>query len=205
MYGTVIFIRNIKEGKKEPFNRPYFRVWCGKIQASAFYQWNDTYNFALMGERVQLKNHDPFPWELEFRGPGPKNELVFSTVLEKNEAVVKPGEVNQEVTAWNKHTEHFSSQCNFGNTGKLQQTGSIKERGVYAVTCKRHASVKSYLFMLENPYVGVGNPSFLIDTVPPGKYTVEVWHPAFEPLKREHEVTIKENETVELAVEFKVP
>jgi plastocyanin len=49
---------------------------------------------------------------------------------------------------------------------------------VYAQLCKTHPQMDAYVVVLQNPYFGVADKAgrYEIRNVPPGKYTVAVWH-----------------------------
>jgi plastocyanin len=51
--------------------------------------------------------------------------------------------------------------------------------GIAHVTCNvRHTWMHAYLFVAEDPYHAVSGPAgeFVLDDVPPGTYTITVWH-----------------------------
>ena len=205
---AVVFARNIKVGARTPFDRPAYLVWSG-----SFREGNDSSNGArtMVKERLQIRNCDPFPCHFVITGPPPRNEVIFEEVLGPNTDVRKPGEVNAEVTAFNKHTEHFSSQVGFMRTGKLVISPPLKEPGIYTLSCKRRSWMKSTLLVLENPLAAFSSTGhggwgkFTIEQMPVGRHVLEVWHPVLEPMQKTIEVEIKENETTQLNIEFKAP
>lgn len=66
-----------------------------------------------------------------------------------------------------------------GNWGKGEsRTYKFTKPGVYTQLCKMHPSMIAYIVVLDTPYFAVSKAdgSFSIPDVPPGKYTVKVWH-----------------------------
>ena len=90
------------------------------------------------------------------------------------------------------------------------QTTPIKEMGLYSIQCKRHPWQKKWIFVVDNPYVApLSNKDrggmFTVAGIPVGTWTAEVWHPTLEPVRKTFQIEIKEDETTELGVEFKLP
>lgn len=74
---------------------------------------------------------------------------------------------------------------------------------VVAVQCDVHGWMKAVLVVTEHPYYALtdGSGSFKIADVPPGKYTLKVWHETLG--EQTKEVTVKEKEEVKVAFELK--
>jgi len=64
---------------------------------------------------------------------------------------------------------------------------TVDREGVYTLLCKMHPSMIAYIVSLQNPYFAVtgDDGAFTIADVPPGDYTLKVWHERkhAEPLK----------------------
>src|SRR3970282_817227 len=60
-----------------------------------------------------------------------------------------------------------------------------------------------WIVLSENPYVAVTDQKggFKIENVPPGTYSLEIWHETLGPTKQQ--VTVKARETVPVALELK--
>lgn len=58
------------------------------------------------------------------------------------------------------------------------RTFTFAKEGVYTILCKMHPSMIAYVVALQNPYFAVTGEdgSFKIENVPPGEYTLKVWH-----------------------------
>jgi hypothetical protein len=100
----------------------------------------------------------------------------------------------------------------------VYQIPRIDRSGAYVLTCRRHPWQKAYLVLSDNPYAAVSvddgdyrhrHPDrageFVIDGIPPGTHTVEVWHPELEPVQRTLEVDIAMDRTTPLTIKFKPP
>ena len=55
---------------------------------------------------------------------------------------------------------------------------TFEKTGTYAQLCKMHASMLAFIVVLESPYFAVTSKdgAFQIDNVPPGTYTLKIWH-----------------------------
>lgn len=78
--------------------------------------------------------------------------------------------------------------------------------GMIAATCIQHPWTRGYIAVFESPYYAVTDPSgsFQLDSVPPGKYHLRVWHErAQSPIEREVEVTASGVSRVDVRVALK--
>ena len=82
---------------------------------------------------------------------------------------------------------------------------------MYTVSDARHPWMKAYLCIVDSPYVQVAVLDrhsmcrFDMAGVPPGKHTLDVWHPYLVPVKKTIEVEVKENQITEVLVELAPP
>jgi hypothetical protein len=62
--------------------------------------------------------------------------------------------------------------------------------GLIDVKCDAHPWMRAYIYSSRHPYVAItdANGNFEIKDLPPGKYTVRVWHEGFEDVVKEIEV-----------------
>ena len=75
--------------------------------------------------------------------------------------------------------------------------------GIVHVNCNvRHTWMHAYLFVTEHPYHAVtdGSGHFVLDDVPPGVHTIEVWHELLG--SRERRVTVGAGETATIDFEL---
>jgi plastocyanin len=79
----------------------------------------------------------------------------------------------------------------------------LSDAGLVHINCNvRHTWMHAYLFVGENPYAAVTgvDGQFSIDQVPPGTYTVRVWHELFGSLERSVTVQAGKTATVDFAL-----
>lgn len=76
----------------------------------------------------------------------------------------------------------FNSALSFkGRT--VDVTGRLKQPGVAKVLCDVHTHMTAWLVIHDSPYFAVTDDQgmFKIDGIPPGTYTVTMWHEGFAP------------------------
>lgn len=58
-------------------------------------------------------------------------------------------------------------------------SSKLKESRVVRITCNRHDFMQNWLYVVKSPYYASSdqNGKFAIEDIPPGLYTVRVWHP----------------------------
>jgi hypothetical protein len=74
---------------------------------------------------------------------------------------------------------------------------------IIKLTCDVHSWMLGWLAVMPNPFFGVTDTSgnAKIENVPPGKYTVEVWHETLG--KQTKEVEVKAGQATKVAIEMK--
>lgn len=120
-------------------------------------------------------------------------------------ALVPPGNltvVNSDPVSHNIHTYTAENESvNITLTKLMRKTSlSLQVPETIPVKCDQHGFMRAYIVVLEHPYYAVTGDggSFELRDVPPGTYTLEVWHEKLG--KRQQKVTVKSGkvETVEL-------
>ncbi len=115
-------------------------------------------------------------------------------------------EVNIDYTNKNKPKD---GGLHFAAAPEPKTSEPMQEMGAYTLTCKNKPELKTQFFVVDNPYVfggGYGaSGSFSINGVPPGKYSVDVWHPLYEPVLKQVDVQIEPDKTTEMVIQFKPP
>jgi hypothetical protein len=88
---------------------------------------------------------------------------------------------------------------------KRKLTVDLKNPEIVQVECNVHGWMNAILVVEDNPYYALtdANGSFKIPDVPPGKYTVKVWHPKLG--EQTKEVTVSPKEEAKVAFEMKAP
>jgi len=179
--GTVIMLRGIKSGRRAMFIRATYLLREGRFRPPI--------QFAPPDERVMFGTYDSHPTDLQIKGLS-SGKLVM----------------DGEVSGYDR-----SKIRQLGGGGvelkppDMAQSEVIHELGGYAITSRRHAWKKGYLFVVDNPYALVSDGKFMIEDAPVGTWTLEVWHPLYKPIKPTVEVRIEEDGTTEIAVELEPP
>ena len=93
---------------------------------------------------------------------------------------------------------------NRAGTVLTQRITMGKTRNLFVMQCGFHAYMESWGFAVENPYYALSatDGSYVIADVPPGTYTVQVWHPM---VNKDYTVTITPNQTTELPIAIDAP
>jgi len=88
---------------------------------------------------------------------------------------------------------------------KKKITIEFKTPEIVQVECNVHGWMNAILVVADNPYYALtdANGSFKITDVPPGKYTLKVWHSKLG--EQTKEVTVGPKEEVKVAFEMKAP
>ena len=88
---------------------------------------------------------------------------------------------------------------------KRKLTVEFKNPEIVQVECNVHGWMNAIIVVEDNPYDALtdANGSFKITDVPPGKYTVKVWHSKLG--EQTKEVTVGPKEEVKVAFEMKAP
>ena len=88
---------------------------------------------------------------------------------------------------------------------KKKITMEFKTPEIVQVECNVHGWMNAVLVVAENPYYALtdANGSFKITDVPPGKYTLKVWHSKLG--EQTKEVTVAPKEDAKVAFEMKAP
>jgi len=88
---------------------------------------------------------------------------------------------------------------------KRKLTYDFKNPEIVQVECNVHGWMNAIIVVEDNPYDALtdANGSFKITDVPPGKYTVKVWHSKLG--EQTKEVTVSPKEEVTVAFDMKAP
>lgn len=97
----------------------------------------------------------------------------------------------------------------FANSGEVVPSEVLsKEAHIVEVTCARHPWTRAYIAVFDNPYYAVTDDAgaFKIDSLPPGKYTMMVWHEGMkQPMSRQVQVAPGGAAKINLAVTLTAP
>jgi hypothetical protein len=88
---------------------------------------------------------------------------------------------------------------------KRKLTYDFKNPEIVQVECNVHGWMNAILVVEDNPYYALtdANGSFKIADVPPGKYTLKIWHSKLG--EQTKEVTVGAKEEAKVAVDMKMP
>ena len=88
---------------------------------------------------------------------------------------------------------------------KRKLTVEFKNPEIVQVECNVHGWMNAILVVEDNPYNALtdASGSFKITDVPPGKYTLKVWHSKLG--EQTKEVTVGPKEEVKVAFDMKAP
>ena len=81
----------------------------------------------------------------------------------------------------------------------------LAKPGVLRLTCDVHAWTHAWMVVFDHPYFTTsgGDGSFSIDSIPPGRYRLRLWHPRLEPV--DETVTIEVGKMATITVRAKTP
>jgi hypothetical protein len=116
--------------------------------------------------------------------------------------------LNSDETLHNIHAmPKINKEFNIGQPVKGLKTQRTFDAAEVMIPfkCDVHKWMNSYAGVVEHPFFAVSGPdgNFTIDGVPPGTYTVEVWHEQFGT--KEMSVTVAETATAEANFSFAAP
>ena len=119
-----------------------------------------------------------------------------------------PGEVDIKNSDDILHNIHTYSTAN-PSINKAQpkfkkvMTEKFEKPEIIKLTCDVHSWMTGWIAVMPNPFFGVtdANGVTKIDNVPPGKYTVEVWHETLG--KQTKDVEVKAGQSAKVAFEMK--
>ena len=192
---TVLMVRGVTAGKRPIFNRPNFVVGStGQMQVPerGYNYGAGCAGFGPCFDRIQLCSTEFFPCQVAIHH-AESNKDFLETAMPGYQDPKFPG-------------QRFGT--NFGMAQpKIMQSPPVMEYGHYVLSCKRHPWQRADLFICDSPYVCMSgeNGMFSLDDVPEGSYTVQVWHPLYEPEQTSFPVKVEASRKFELAVRFKAP
>jgi hypothetical protein len=100
---------------------------------------------------------------------------------------------NQDPVYHNVFSNSQANQFDLGRRAKGETATARmgKSEVPVKVYCEIHASMKSHILVLDNPFFTTTGPGreFEISGIPPGTYTLVAWHDHWEPVEQKVKVT----------------
>jgi hypothetical protein len=158
LQGAIVYLRDIEKGKPVSVSRRFM-----KIQNCVFIPYIEVMQ---TGETLHVENWDPVQHKLE----------VFLT---SSEGALQIFGSDLKPHLDNRKSDYLSE----GKTGTpqpgLQQFFRIDQPGIFFFRCHFHEYMESWSVVVPHPYYAMTNESgeFVISDIPPGSYTLMVWHP----------------------------
>ena len=124
---------------------------------------------------------------------------VLAFVAGSSVEILNPDGILHNVHSYSKANSPFNvAQPKF----KKSLTVKLDKPEVVSVKCDVHGWMSGWFFVADNPYFGVtdNSGSFKLTDVPPGTYTLEVWHETLG--KQSQKVTVKPKEAVKITFEI---
>lgn len=124
---------------------------------------------------------------------------VLAFVAGSSVDIVNPDGILHNIHSYSKVNSPFNmAQPKFKKT----ITVKIDKPEVIKLQCDVHGWMSGWFFVTENPYFSVtdNSGSFKLTDVPPGTYTIEVWHETLG--KQTQKVTVKPKEEVKVTFEM---
>ncbi|MBI2359441.1 MAG: carboxypeptidase regulatory-like domain-containing protein [Deltaproteobacteria bacterium] len=124
---------------------------------------------------------------------------VVALVAGSSVEILNPDGILHNVHSYSKVNSAFNvAQPKF----KKAMTQKIDKPEIISVKCDVHGWMSGWLFVAEHPYFSVTDKSgsFKLTDVPPGTYTVEVWHETLG--KQTQKVTVKSKEEAKVTFEM---
>lgn len=113
--------------------------------------------------------------------------------------IVNPDGILHNIHSYSEKNESFNiAQPKFKRT----LTVTIDKPEIISLKCDVHGWMSGWFFVSVNPYFSVSEKAggFKLADVPPGEYTMEVWHEKLG--KQSKKIEVKPDETVEVNFEF---
>lgn len=97
---------------------------------------------------------------------------------------------------------------NFGQPKQNQvYVKPVRKLGQVKITCDSHTHMRAYFISFDHPYFSISDDTgtFVIDNIPPGKYTLKVWHESWKMVGHDDDGRPIYDKPVILSKEVEVP
>jgi len=181
---VVVLLEGVEAGK--PFSVSVPRIEARDCQFLPFT------TVVRSGHGVEVVNMDPVMHDIQAY----ETSAVTGTRVLFN----APLPFNRRHQRGNLHAKHDHQP----GASLVRQFQLSKKRRTFVMQCGFHAYMESWAIAVENPYHVLTDERgrFSIADVPPGNYSIRVWHPSVKQIVKKH-VTIEPEHT--LTVDFQLP
>ena len=182
---VVIYLEQIKEGKPFAYEPP-------QIQAIDC-TFEPYITIVRDGQDIEVVNMDPVLHDIQGYETSKFGARVLFNVPLPMSNNLRKQDLMDGKTVKNRAGQVLTQHITMG-----------KKRNLFVMQCGFHAYMESWGFAVENPYYALSakDGSYAIANVPPGTYTVQVWHPM---VNKDYTVTITPNQTTELPIAIDAP
>ncbi len=176
--GAVVILEGIESGK--PFVK---QEWRGSAPGKGTFQYVGGKTLGLQ-VKTENCNFGPFTGVLT-----PDDAVQFGNkdsikhVLHTFVSLDSKGSVLRTLHNRDIHPD--------GAFDRTFDSDKLKESRLVRMTCNRHDFMQNWLYVVKNPYFAISDKTgkFVIDNIPPGHYSLRVWHPVLGVQAQEVQVT----------------
>lgn len=183
---AVVMLKSIKKGK--PFTLPKVTIEAKDCDFLPFV------NVLRDQDEVTVINMDPVEHDIQ----------GYETARERGARVLfnRPLPMNP----FHKVLNLINSHDHLPGKPMVEKIHLQKERNIFVMQCGFHPYMFSWGVVVDNPYYAITTEDgrFEIDDIPPGTYTVTVWHAGMKQYL-DREVTVAPNGTVSVNFEYQSP
>jgi len=191
---VVLRMRDIKAGRRPPLMPTGFMAIHGYVKGLRGNHGNRTnITFAALNARVTFFTYEAHPCTFLLDRAETGERIFQGRVAYLDKGRKNAHEVGGGHKIW------------IASKPEPIQSPILRHPGLYRVSTVRHPWKIGCLFLVDNPYVEVVQGGFEIKDIPVGRHRMDVWHPAYEPLRKTVEFEIVADETAEVRLEFKPP
>lgn len=164
--GAVVILEGVEKGK--PF---LSQAWTGTVPGEGVFQYQGGESLGL---RVNTKgcNFGPFTGVVAADQPIQfGNQDSIKHILHTFVAKGRRGSILRTI-----HNRDLPPDREMHLT---MSSGKLKDSRMVRFACNRHDFMENWLYVVKNPYFAISDEKgqFVIDNIPPGHYTLRVWHP----------------------------
>lgn len=186
---VVVMLKEVAKGKPVSFRTPHIEAIDCTFQPFISVVWDK--------RSIEVVNMDPVFHDVQaYETARFGRRVLFNSPL-----LMYPGYAKQEMTKTGTQEHHPGEVV-------VQNIQMNKGRRVFVMQCGFHRYMEAWALVVDHPYYAVTDQEgqFKISDIPPGTYTVIVWHPLIDGGRgAEYQITIKSNQRTTLTASIKAP